>query len=144
MTDDTYVYEDGIMIENGTVTGAGELLDVKKRQKLIKKINKYAAEFVKEFVNGNIPAPSSGDCWMCSMLKEMGDTDHLISHMDESYYVPSLLLNAIDEFPISQMAMWVIGEKWNNEKEMEFAYDIFQEQTKKSISKYMKRQLKLA
>ena len=142
---DTFVFEDGIMIDLQTtmVTGAGKLSGVKKHQKLIRQINKYANDFVIEFVAGNIPAFSAGDCFYCQM-EGMSGEDHLISHMEEKYYVPSLLLNAIDEFPISPMASWVIGEKWNDDQETGFAYGVFQDQAKKSIAKYMKRQLKLA
>jgi hypothetical protein len=46
----------------------------------------------------------AGDCWYCGMTLEngqsMGDfsgSDHLESHMDEKYYVPSLVVNAVKE-----------------------------------------------
>jgi len=150
---DTYVFEDGIFISfstsiEGIIHGGGKIEDVKKRQKLIRRINKFAGNYVQEFVDGNIPVPSNGDCWGCLLKDEKGNTgmgsDHLISHMDEKYYVPSLLVNAVTEFPVSPAATWVISEKWYMGREVEFAYNVFQDQVKKSISKYMKRQLKLA
>ena len=147
--DESLVYEDGIMINTLTneVTGIGKLSDVKKRQKLIRQINKYANDFVTEFVTGNIPEPSGGDCWGCLMKDENGKTalgsDHFLLHIEEKYYVPSLLMNAIDEFPVSHAATWVIAEKWCNSQNAEFVYDIFKDQAKKSIVKYIKRQLKL-
>lgn len=51
-----------------------------------------------------LPLPSGGDCWYCSLLESgtgtaMGDLgpgdSHLGEHLKESYYVPSLLLNAV-------------------------------------------------
>ena len=154
--ENTYVFEDGITIHlnmktryymKDMITGEGKLSDVKKRQKLIRQINKYANDFVTEFVTGNIPEPSGGDCWGCLMKDENGKTalgsDHFLLHIEEKYYVPSLLMNAIDEFPISHAATWVIAEKWCNSQSAEFVYDIFKDQAKKSIVKYIKRQLKL-
>jgi len=129
------------------ITGSGNPTNVKKRQKLIRRINKYANDYVNEFVAGNIPAPSGGDCWGCHLVDQSGNpgmgSDHLISHIKEKYYVPSLLLNAINEFQISPMASWVISEKWQEGEKVEFAYDTFKDQVKKSIVKYIKRQLKL-
>ena len=143
--DESLVYEDGITINTLTnkVTGMGKLSDVKKRQKLIRQINKYANDFVTEFVVGNIPEPSGGDCFYCHFDSIGGREDHLLSHIEEKYYVPSLLLNAINEFSISPMASWVIGEKWQEGEKVEFAYDTFKDQAKKSIVKYIKRQIKL-
>lgn len=43
----------------------------------------------------------------------IGDTSHLISHMDEKYYVPSLLVNAIERFGVSQAAKWYLGSFWD-------------------------------
>ena len=146
----SFVFEDGITIHllDDTVSGMGELSDVKKSHKLSRQINKYAQGYVTAFINGDVPAPSGGDCWGCCLVDKDGKTgmgsDHLLDHIDEEYYVPSLLVNAIKEFPIAPMATWVIGEKWYDNQEVEFAYDVFLEQAKKSIVKYMKRQLKLA
>jgi hypothetical protein len=41
---------------------------------------------------------TSGDCWFCSMFEQSGlpqDNEHLISHLDEKYYMVSLFLNAL-------------------------------------------------
>jgi hypothetical protein len=53
--------------------------------------------------NGELELPSGGDCWHCSMVTEdgeslgdaTGDIDHIVSHIAEDYYVPSLLFNAL-------------------------------------------------
>lgn len=52
-----------------------------------------------------LPLPSGGDCWYCALVTEDGqamgdigaDPTHLWDHIRESYYVPSLLYNAIVE-----------------------------------------------
>ena len=85
--------------------------------KMKKRIDKYANGFVTELKKGTMPMPSGGDCWYCSLVKgegvPMGDamdtlhsdgsltvevnTDHLLCHLEESYYVPSLAVNALRE-----------------------------------------------
>ncbi len=65
---------------------------------------------IREYVNGlknalPLPEPSGGDCWHCLLTTTggqglgdaTGDIEHLISHMEESYYVPSLVLRALQE-----------------------------------------------
>ena len=60
---------------------------------------------MKKIEAGELPAPSGGDCWCCSMKNEKGiclgdlsdNNQHLLDHMKERYYVPSLLVNAIKE-----------------------------------------------
>lgn len=50
-----------------------------------------------------LPLPGGGDCWYCALrgqdgtpMGDMGDEDrHLAEHIEEDYYVPSLLLNAV-------------------------------------------------
>jgi hypothetical protein len=86
--------------------------------KLKKRIDKYVDGFIAELKKGTMPMPSEGDCWYCSMFNatppntdatrlykrgttvEPGDTmgnEHLLSHMEERYYVPSLAVNALRE-----------------------------------------------
>lgn len=78
---------------------------VKKQESMLKKIDSYVKGFMKEIKEGNLPSPSARDCWCCAMKTgegrslgdSTGDTLHLINHMKEKYYVPSLLVNAIKE-----------------------------------------------
>lgn len=67
-------------------------------------IKAYVAEFIKAIEVKVVPQPSGGDCWACCMVtqdgKTLGDTsmhDHIKHHIEESYFVPSLLVNAIRE-----------------------------------------------
>jgi len=76
-----------------SITGAGP--DPKATQKLRKRINQFAKDYATAFCTGKIPAPSGGDCWACCMVTEEGKSaigsDHILTHLDESYFVPSML-----------------------------------------------------
>lgn len=68
----------------------------------LKAIRRYAQNFYDAIVAGDVPVPSAGDCWYCSLRTDddmtMGDVtkdhSHLFSHVEESYFVPSLAINA--------------------------------------------------
>jgi hypothetical protein len=63
---------------DGKVTGTAPVSDAKRQAKLVRDINHYAKAYVDALLAGNVPAPSAGDCWMCSMFKT-DDTEHLVS-----------------------------------------------------------------
>ncbi len=92
-----YIFEDGMILhKNGTVTGAGELPD----KALIKQIKAYAKGFSEALP---VDQPSGGDCWGCLFESSRNPdpmnfplgTDHLMEHMKEKYYVPSLLFRVL-------------------------------------------------
>jgi hypothetical protein len=90
-----YIFADGLAIKNGTVyNDAPE--DTTKGT--IKAIKKYVDGYIKALLNNEVENPSGGDCWYCLMKDENGNTmggnDHILSHFEESYFVPSLLMNA--------------------------------------------------
>ena len=100
-----YVFADGMILNaDGTVTGAGSLSDVRDSAAKRKAIKKYASAFIDALHAGKIPAPSNGDCWYCLMRSADGKTlgenfdnaDHIASHIEEDYYVPSLLTTALE------------------------------------------------
>jgi hypothetical protein len=83
-----------------------------------KAINTYVNGFIAALQGEGLPMPSGGDCWFCCMFDavpsnddgqrlahrgttvEPGDTsnnDHLWSHIEDEYYVPSLAVNALRE-----------------------------------------------
>lgn len=153
----TYVYQDGIVFKpdsNGgyMVMNAGTKEEEKRIKDLRKAINKYVAGYIKALISGKIQAPDSGDCFYCLMRTQEGitlgeasqDVDHLISHFDEKYYVPSLFYRAIEIFPISQMAMWGLGKLWqSNESLDKWESSILEDQGKSSLQKYLLRQFQL-
>src|SRR4051812_14084109 len=77
-----------------------------------KRIDKYVTGYIKALAKG-MPMPARSDCWFCAMRTnvdatgahvksgtgvtwgDMGSHDHLVSHMEERYYVPTLAVNAL-------------------------------------------------
>jgi len=153
-----YVFEDGMILsKDGTPSDNLKFNPEKEREikKLKRQIRKYSKDFVDTLKSWKIPSPSNGDCWYCSMrtvdknvpLGEVnGDKDHILSHLDEGYYVPSLLVRAIEVFPVSIMAKNGLALAWNPncEKDRETANYIPWEQIEKSIARYMYRQMGVA
>lgn len=81
---------------------ATELLERDKETK--KRIARYArgitAPMILELLTRAQSEGIGGDCWFCSMFDPAGassDTDHLSSHLEESYYMVSLMRNALEE-----------------------------------------------
>uniref|UniRef100_A0A6M3L931 Uncharacterized protein n=1 Tax=viral metagenome TaxID=1070528 RepID=A0A6M3L931_9ZZZZ len=147
-----YVYQDGITIlGTGGVSGAGE--DRKKLDKRLKQIKVYVDGFMKKLVARKLPQPSNGDCWYCLFKDkdgktwgDMGDRSyHMLQHFEDKYYVPSLLMNAIKEIPISDAAKSAIGYwlKYHEERCESFE-SVGKEQTRKSLTRYLKRRLGMA
>ena len=81
------------------------------------KVRAYARAFAESHKRGEIPAPSNGDCWGCLMVAEdgshpMGGPDHILEHMAEGYFVPSLLWNALKARGYRDPALiWHMGSK---------------------------------
>lgn len=147
-----WIYKDEMVIHaDGTVTGNGT--DPKHLLKLDKQITKYVDGFIKSLFDGKIEKPGPGDCWYCGMQTEdkkplgvaMKDKDHILSHFEEKYYVPLLLMNAIETFPISEAARASIGYhlKYHNQNSECFD-NIARIQVKSSLRRYLRRQLGLA
>jgi len=112
--DSLRIFEDGITVmEDGSIQGGREVVKGED-QKVIRECRRYAREYVKAMEDGKVNAPSGGDCWDCALRevtsnRPMGEVSghsyHIKSHMEEKYYVPSLLARAIEVFPVSQFAM---------------------------------------
>jgi len=68
-----------------------------KKKILIEKINKYCKAITKL---DKLPIPSTGDCIYCQFHDSetglpLNNTEHLISHLDETYIMVSLIFNAL-------------------------------------------------
>jgi hypothetical protein len=106
-------YTDGDMIGlNGILISERGPDSLQKEKELRKRISKYADLCVSKMP---IAEPSGGDCWHCLMRevkpfgvdpkdhipKTLGDLtdpkEHILSHMEEGYVVPSLVANALKE-----------------------------------------------
>ena len=95
-------YADGLCVTaDGQIIGAGTIDDVSEEKALRKNIGKYAARYVKALYAGEIGTPDNGDCWGCLMVSDdgkhpMGGRSHILSHIKEDYFVPSLIWNAMN------------------------------------------------
>lgn len=157
-----YPYADGITLRpDGTCEGAGT--DPKATQKLRKRVLKYADGYAKAFAAGAVEAPGLGDCFYCSMreagkvgadartLGEMsGNADHLLSHLDEAYYVPSLLSRALETVGASQAVRQYVASYWDPTAPADAVAsvrrcwgDLGREQIRRAVRRYMLRGLSL-
>lgn len=144
------IYVDGMVINtlDGSISGMSPTDDGKERNKLRRRVAQFAKHYMAEFQAGKVPAPSVGDCFYCAMRtvdgnKPLGeavkDTDHILSHLDEGYYVPSLLHRAFETQPHSLAMGWALAKHWGGQDipVPEFIYS----QLQKSLSKYILKQL---
>jgi hypothetical protein len=145
-TKQEYLFDDGL-----TISAKGEISGYKtscKRDNVkIKQVNNYVKAYIDKLVKGKIDKPGAGDCFYCQFHtqdnKSMGEVsdnqDHILSHMQEKYYVPSLLYNAVNKYPVSQMAMWYLSSVWGY-SDTEFPQnmlDLVITQITKSLKKYI-------
>jgi len=141
-------FADGITWTGKKWQGQGE--DPIKAVKLARRAARFARDYIAAFDAGNVPAPSSGDCWGCLLMTTkdgkapLGGADHILSHFAEKYYVPSLLSRAIDRFPVSQAARAYISDKWAGTSNGEWCASVGKEQLYKSLYRYCKAELGLA
>ena len=135
----TYKFNDNMVIyENGTVENAG--IDTSKEDKKFKaQVKKFA-----ENCSNALPLdkPGNGDCWYCAMVttenKTLGDsfkdTDHLKSHIEENYIVPSLVYHALKEKGVTDMIMSCAFNKTQN---IGYLQDIVKDKVKTSVYRYI-------
>ena len=147
ISDQSANYADGITWDGSKWMGEGE--DPKLAIKLSRQAAKYARDYMTAFDAGEVEAPSNGDCWGCLMVSKdgkapMGGANHIISHFEEKYYVPSLLARAIDRFPVSQAAKAYISDKWAGTSNGAYFASIGKDQLYKSLYRYVKAELGLA
>jgi hypothetical protein len=106
-----HIKEDGQLVQLKPYLKEAE----KAKRKQLRRIDNYIKAYLNELVNYKLSI-SAGDCFMCQgesnpevaekmFIGELKDgqletkqginPDHLESHMDEKYYVPSLIMSAI-------------------------------------------------
>ena len=144
-----------IILPDGTFEGYAEPDHDDEVKILTKKINKYAKDFTTALLNREIEQPSGGDCWYCCMKTEEGSTlgdatkdkNHLLNHLEEDYYVPSILINIIESHKMSQFDTWVIGNLlgYGDGKELsEWETSMLKRDLPKQIANYFKDRLDIA
>lgn len=64
-------------------------------------------EVIKGLVTNAIERGTAGDCWLCAMGPAYEDTSHLLSHIEENYYMATLCVNAYvaKNYPNPQMML---------------------------------------
>ncbi len=154
---DVAIYEDGMSIlPDGTLQGVNPLSDAHQAPgpgdclslKLRRKIQSFASRYMQAFKCGDVPAPGPGDCLYCAMRTVDGnvplgesihDKDHILSHIEEDYFVPSLLYRAFETRPHSQAMGWTLAHHWQglDMEPLDFTYD----QLQKSLGIYILRQI---
>jgi len=113
-------FADGVTIQkNGKITGAGS---IKEAEKLARDVTKYVNDYMDALFAGKVPAPSGGDCWMCCLKTDDGTTlgekahdDHILGHITDKYYVPSLLARAVESFNVYDPDRNVLVLFWGDE-----------------------------
>lgn len=97
----TVLFRDGVIIKKNGKPANAQSADAVElaSKKASRMISKYIRGFCESIKKNGLQTPSGGDCWFCLMRAPFSSDsiDHVISHMEESYYVPSLLLNAAIE-----------------------------------------------
>lgn len=131
VSENTYNFQDGIIVNTETFEVIGEASEeqVKSKKELIKKINKYAKNFSEALP---IERPSGGDCWHC--CGNSGGKKHLLSHIEEDYYVPSLLVNALKESGYRNVFIALIFDRG-------FVEQGWKDNANRAIRKYMRDRL---
>ena len=109
---ETYLFEDNMYLTYDNKVLSSDLKPIKpydkqaiKKAKALKcKVDAYCNEMVNRFINQKLPMHDAGDCLLCSMVRVdnneplgMNDSSHILSHIKEKYYVPSLFNNMINE-----------------------------------------------
>ena len=136
-----FPFADGMRVSrDGKVAySEGAPPDTEGEKQLQKQILKYAREFGEAVMDGLVPIPSGGDCWIC-MIEGGSNTDHLMSHMEESYFVPRLLYNAFQEMNVGNLYYSDWQQLANGEK----PWFNINDRVRDAVKRYMRRHLGLA
>ena len=143
-----WTFADGITIDHyGNVCNDAPAGELERTKALTKAIKAFVNGYIKALLAGEVESPSGGDCWYCCMRTEDGrslgeasnNTDHLESHLEESYYVPSLLYNAVEKTGrASAISKDGIQRLWQDETISEFQADCVVRDVKSCLTRYFK------
>lgn len=144
---DSINFEDGMTVHpDGTVSGARSDEEVSELEALGARINEFSRDFADALASGDVPEPSGGDCWMCLMFDEeagFSRTDHLYSHLEENYFVPSLLINALEFYGASQATYSGLGYIWGKHDQEYWSRHV-DDAAYRALRKYLRHRLGLA
>lgn len=109
----TIPFEEGMVVDQN-----GKAFNVKIKASAQDKSVRMVSKMVKKYIDGfcehvqknGLENPGGGDCWLClfpnALQYDKDNPDHLFEHMKESYFVPSLLFNAMKERLTIQKPAW--------------------------------------
>lgn len=127
------VFQDGFTINpDGSFSNCGPEDSTSELKATKKAVSDYARGFIDKLFAGEIQTPSNGDCFYCLMREEktgkpLGEctrnASHIESHMEEKYFVPSLLVNAMDMFGASIAAKQTAFALMSHQPEHAFSTD---------------------
>jgi hypothetical protein len=152
----TYFFEDGMIVSAKTgKVNAKPYQPTNKKAKAEAKLRKDTLNFVKAYVNalfnGEVERPGPGDCFFCYIVdveikKPLPGHDHLLEHIRESYFVPSMLYNAANDFPglLSVITEDTVARLLEKTEVSDFAVSISKRQVTACLRKYLYTQLGLA
>lgn len=154
-----YAFNDGLTFnpETGVVIGAANVAEIEYKQKRLKKyVKKYIEQMYTFDEDKRLPAPSGGDCWYCALAwqgDDFGGDGHVWSHVDEGYYVPTLMAVAMKEkygdyanYIPYQVAMAILfhQEPGNQITEDGPFIELSKDAARKALMSYMKMKIGLA
>jgi hypothetical protein len=112
------VRESATLRPDGTVEGDHDPAQETREKKHRARIKAFAQNFADDFLAGNVPPPSGGDCWYCHLFGDAGGGDHLREHIEEGYHVPSLLARAAQKN--NYLTRFVLPAFWASNTTPEF------------------------
>ena len=147
------VFDDGMAVNTitGEITGTGS---AKQQTAVRRQVKKFVEGYMAALFAGEIPKPSAGDCMYCGLhgvedgkpLGELAkDKSHIELHLEEKYYVPSLLPNALKAMHNAPAAFWGLAAFWHDdleerEKSKQWA-NTKRDTWKRALRRYIFRQL---
>lgn len=146
MLNGNVLYQDGMILKaDGTIEGAGEYLP--KADKNLKARIRIFSKLCADAIPLGMPGP--GDCWYCGMQTSDGqslgdatkDTEHLESHIEENYVVPSLVWQAMESCGYQPERNMQFGIVFGEHKDFG---NIGHDTVKRSVYRYMSKQLGFA
>ena len=142
-------FADGMVLHKDGETASNAGTDPNKTLDFNKAVKKYAKQFIADLRAGKVKKPGTEDCFYCSMSeiktgKSIGEVshngNHIRSHIEENYQVPSLLYRAL-EWNSSQVMKWAVGAMWNGEDENKvFGADFVWQQIEKTLCRFILQQ----
>lgn len=121
-------FNDGFTVRGAEYAMPDDALEASDVESLRQQTADYAAQYVKELRRGNMGKPGMGDCFYCRLRtvgekKPLGDAihdqgghdAHILEHMREGYFVPSLVWNAMKAMGAAPIAYYFVEKAQQGE-----------------------------